>query len=251
MSQEIEVSPYEKNIKDSAACKIAIGIAVGAVQFAKESLTMNEQEKESLKKCKENKRKERACLKQLERTELKRVPLKLTTSDTLITSATHLGFRVEAANLPTVTHNCLKALTLTKPSGQSLTITRGTTGRLILETSGNTSTIETLVQRHTVDQALNHLKKECTSVQIKKHRDGSYVIQGKEKNQSQKDGIAQIKTHVSNNGIATVDISGVKGKRCDKIVKGITKAIGGECVKSRKKSEYYQIPVEEKEKVRV
>ncbi len=269
MSTEAKVSPYEEKIEkqnqdDSSvatdiavgavglAAEVAVGVVVGSVKLAAKGLTLNESEKAILKEIKEEERKERAKLRKPEKHEVTTIPLKLHTSDTLIMSAKSLGFRFQSPEVPGIPLHSQPSITLSKPSGETLTIKRATTGRLIIETpKNNVSTVENVVQRHTLNQAIRHLKKQCKSVQVKKGRNGDYVIVGHEGSHGQKGGAARITTHVSKNGIATVDVSNIKGKRCEEIIRELARAIGGECVSSKKKSEYFQVPVEEKNKLHV
>lgn len=266
MSTEAKVSPYEEESKRqdnsiagdmavgavSFAAGAAVSVAVGTVKLAATCLMLDEKQKAALARRKEEERKERAKINKTEKLELTIVTLKLRTPDALVKSATNLGFKLQSLEIPKVPLHSQPSITLAKPSGETLTIKRGTTGRLILETPKNTvSTVQDVVKRHTVDQAIKHLKKQCKSVQVKKGRNGGYIIVGQEGNHGQKGGAAKITTHVSKNGVATVDVSNIKGKCCDEIINGLARAIGGECVKSKKKSEYFQPPVEEKEKVRV
>lgn len=268
MSTEAKVSPYEENIENknqgsSVAADMAVGavgfvagaavsVAVGTVKLAATCLMLDEKQKAALARRKEEERKERARLKKLDKLELTVIPLKLSAPDTLVKSAANLGFRLQSLEMPKAALHSQPSITLAKPSGETLTIKRGATGRLVLEAPKNSvTTVQDVVKRHTVDQAIKHLKKQCKSVQVKKGQNGDYIIVGQEGNHGQKGGSARITTHVLKNGVATVDVSNIKGKRCDEIINGLTRAIGGECVKSRKKSEYFQVPVKEKERVRV
>jgi hypothetical protein len=261
MSTEARITPYDgggnRDQGSGLAGDIAIGaiglaagVAIASVALIAKSIILDEKQKEVVARRKEKERKERARLIKPEKPELIAVPLKLTTSDTVVQSAINLGFK--PFEMPNTPIQSKPSITLTKPSGETLTLMKAETGRLSIVTHGNSlSTICEVMQRHTIDQAINHLKKQCRSVEVKKGAGGDYVIVAQEGNRGQKGGPARITAHISKDGIATVDVSNIKGPRCEEIINGIARAIGGECVKSRKKSEYFQMPVEEKENIRV
>ncbi|MEK9149220.1 MAG: hypothetical protein AAB267_04150 [Candidatus Desantisbacteria bacterium] len=242
MSTEAKISPYEGS-NDSLSI-------TGLIKLAATGCRLDEKQKEFLASYKEEERKERARLKIPEKPEIIRVPLKLHRPETLIQSAANLGFKpqpVETPKLPL--HSQPGGITLSRPSGESITLRKAETGRFVIET-GNVSTVQKIVQRHTIDQAINHLKKQCRSVEVKKGT-GGYTIVAQEAAHGQNDGTARIITNISENGVAIVDVSNIKGKRCEEIINGLSRAIGGECIEVKKKNEYFQLPTEEKERVYV
>lgn len=260
MSTEAKITPYEggKNNDRGIAGDVelgAIGLAAGAtvalgvglVTLAAKGLTLDEKQKETLLRYKEEERKERARLKIPETLQLTVVPLKLKTPETLVQSAANLGFKLQPLEMVSV--RTQPNIILSKPSGETLTVRRAETGRLVIE-AGNASIIQQVVQRHTIDQTISHLKKQCRSVEVKKTH-GGYIIVGQETNRRQKGGTAKIITHIQNNGVATVDVSNIKGSRCEEVINELARAIGGECVEAKRKSEYFQLPAEEQERVHV
>lgn len=264
MSTEAKISPYEGNpeninhgsglVSDIAigAIGLAAGIAIGSVALIAKGLTLDEKQKEALARRKEEERIERARVKKPEQLEIAIVPLKLRAPDTLVKSAISLGFKLQPFELPQVSLQSQPSITLARPSGETLTIRRAETGRLLIETQRrNIATVPEVMKKHTIDQAINHLRKQCRSVEAKMGRNGEYIIVAQEGNQGQKDGAARITAHISKEGVVTVDVSNIKGSRCEKIINDIARAIGGECIRGRKKSEYFQVPVEQKEKIRV
>jgi hypothetical protein len=260
MSTEAKITPYDGGGNRDQGSGIAGDIAVGAIGLAAgaaialiaKSLTLDEKQEDALARRKEEERKGRARLIKPEKPKLIAVPLKLKDPDTLVQSAIHLGFKLKPLELTKACIHHQPSITLTRPSGETMIIQKTETGRLSIMThENNLPIIPEVVKRHTVDQVIDHLKRQCTSVEVKKGSGGDYVIVAREGNWGQKDGPAKITTHISKDGTAMVDVSNIKGRRCEEIINGITRAIGGECVKSRKKNEYFQLPVEEKEKVRV
>ncbi|MBU0701129.1 DUF2997 domain-containing protein [bacterium] len=244
MSTEAKISPYEENKDKKQDTSIT-----DLIKLVATSCRLDEKQREFLAKYKEEERKERSRLKIPEKSEIIQMPLKLHSSETLVQSVANLGFKLQPVKTPKVPLHSQSGITLSRPSGETITFRKAETGRLVIEAS-NVSTIHEIVQRHTIDQAINHLKKQCQSVEVKKGTNG-YIIVAQEGTHGQKDGTARITTHILKNGVATVDVSNIKGRRCEEIIKGLSGAIGGECIEVRKKSEYFQLPTEEKERVYV
>ncbi len=243
MSTEAKISPYEGS-KDTSLS------VTDLIKFAATGCRLDEKQKEVLAMYKEEERKERARLKLPEKPDVICVPLKLHRPETLIQSAANLGFKLQPVETPKVPLHSQPSIILSRPSGENITFRKAEAGRFIIE-AGNVSTVHEIVQRHTIDQAINHLKKQCRSVEVKKGHGGEYTIMAQEATHGQNDGTARIITNIKKNGMATVDVSNIKGRRCEEIIKKLAGAIGGECVEVRKKSEYFQLPTEEKERVHV
>lgn len=256
MSTEVKVSPYEEKEQDST-CDVATGtiglvaeVAVSSVGFIAKSLILNEKEKQALLRLQEKERRERGRLKKLERFEIASVSLKLRNPETLVKSAINLGFKLNTQTKAPLQNQ--PRIVLVRPSGETLTIRKRETGGLAIETTkGNSSLINKVIEQHSIEQAINHLKGKCGSVKVEKGNNGEYVIVGQEKNRGQKDGAARITVRVSKNGITKMDVSNIKGRRCEEIINRLTGAIGGECIEIKKKSEYFQLPAEERDKVYV
>ena len=265
MSTEAKVTPYEEEEEQTGiANDIAIGAAsavagaaflaaAGAVRLVADGLTLDEQQKKAIKKYREEQRTERATIKPLTPLAIKQVRLKLREPASLVASAKQLGYDVVQPPVLTkasLTHQ--PSMTLTNKQGESFTIKRGREGKMVLEAPSHAaSTLQAVVQQHTVDQIVRYKKQQGQSVAVKRGPNGDYMITGVERGGKHKDGTATIKTHVPKSGVAHVDVSGIKGNRCDEIIKGVARAIGGECIHSKKKDAYFQAPVQEEGHLRV
>ncbi len=267
MSSEAQVSPYDErnrsyNQSDNTAsdvlcgaaglaCQAAAVITVGAARLAAKSLLLNEKQKEVLKQKKETERIARVKSATLKKPDLVSLPLRTVNAETLMRSAARLGFKEECSAGKAVAAKHEKRVTLCDPYGEKITLRKSESGSLVLESRKTSAPIHRVVQQHSVDQTVKALKQKCRSITVRKQQDGSVLIEASEQRHGQKDGTATIKTHVSCEGAASIDVSGIRGKRCEKIINELQQAIGGRRVAGKRKKAYFQEPTTEQDHIRV
>jgi len=253
MSTEATITPYDGGSSESFIADVATGtvvataaVAVGTVKFIGGCITLDEKQKEYLKKHREEQRKERASLKLTTQSKLAVVTLNLRDPETLIKTATHMGYTVDPQILSAKKKH--DVTTMLKPTGETLTIRKLRTGKISIET--DVRIIPNVVRQHSYEQVIEHKGKICQRIDVKKLPDGALLIVGKERNTGQLGGVAEITTKIQKDGTVDVDVSSIKGGRCEEIIKGIAKSVGGECIKSKKKNAYFQVTEEVKKNVR-
>lgn len=164
------------------------------------------------------------------------VGLHLREASTLLSSAKALGYQPAGMAPAGVT-------LLQDAGGNRLAIERVATGRLVVH-SGTARVTQALLYRHTVDQVQREFARRGMDVRIGHAGKGEVQITGVEKADRQGDGRAVVRADVRRDGTVEVDISGVKGTRCETILSALAESVGGETTTMSRKREYFESPGE-------
>ena len=95
-----------------------------------------------------------------------------------------------------------------------------------------------------LNEAVRYLKEKGMDIQTAELSSGAVQIHASERQSTQSDGTAEIRTQVNIDGTLWVDINKIKGSRCEEIVDDLADAVGGQVAVMRKKDSYYQLPGE-------
>lgn len=241
MSTVATITPYESSHADDTSITDA---TTDAGEFIADSLKDDERQNALLQSYREEERSKRLVTSSVP---LKPacVTLKLTSAENLVRSAESIGYRLSPLTFPANSLEAQPKLILNKPNGESLIVKRNMAGRLDVEANGGVSSINRVVVKHSLDM----IEKTCGAVKIiKKSHSGEISLESVE-NKRNADGQAKITAHIKKSGEVVVDVSNVKGKRCESIIQDIARAVGGESVETSRKTEYFQT-AEERGKVR-
>jgi hypothetical protein len=156
--------------------------------------------------------------------------LHLRSRETLVRSAEKLGYRTVSKSS--------QLIFLQSTSGGRLAIQRTASGKLAVHTAADLSGLHSLVRQHTFDRTLEHLKSRGMSVRGSVLANGEVKIIAQERQARHRDGKAEVKTHIHNDGKMQVEIDHLRGNRCQKMVADLAAAVGGEVM--TKKESYYQ-----------
>jgi hypothetical protein len=176
--------------------------------------------------------------------ELRAKSLYIKTPDTLVQAAKNLGYHLEPL---ADTKKPLKQqahIFMQKPTGERLAIGFKKDRRIVLISAGEDSRLNQLVQRHTLDRSLDHLKKRGMAIQTATLSTGEVQILARETTNKHHDGLAEIKAKVLNDGTALIDVDRLQTDRCHEIVKDFAEAIGGQVTEQKTKSLSFQLPGE-------
>lgn len=163
------------------------------------------------------------------------VGLHLREASTLLSTAKTLGYLPAGTALAGVT-------LLQDAGGNRLAIERVATGKLVVH-AGTARATQALLYRHTLDQ----VQRECVrqGMDVRVGRAGNEVqITGVEKADCHGNGRAVVRADVRRDGTVNVDISGVKGTRCETILGALAESVGGETTTMSRKREYFESPGE-------
>lgn len=105
-----------------------------------------------------------------------------------------------------------------------------------LELIGTPKAIAATIRSYTVEQAVRHLKAQGREVALSTLPNGDIQVVGQRG--SRRPG--RVTAMIRRSGTLEVDVSCVKGKRCEKEVADFARAIGGTVRASQRKAEYYQ-----------
>ena len=247
MSNTSTITPYsssDSRIDSATGTGIAAACLAGAMAAAsvtKWLLSETEGDQVAFNNLKKQQRKERLRASRSNLGTITTVSLNLRHVEPLIRAAQNIGYKVihqDARSLKDQSH-----LLLQGTSGRRLAIGRDR-GRLIIQTAGEVESIESLVQRHTLDRVVEHLAERCTDVKTATLTSGEVQILARERDRSGPGGTAEIKAQVRPNGRLVVDVDRVKGNLCMKIVSDLAEAIGGKVEYVHKKNAYFQLPGE-------
>lgn len=174
-----------------------------------------------------------------------RVALHLTDRDALVRAAQELGFRrVEPMVVRTdsVVSRTPPPILLESAGGQRLALVARSGGRVSVQSAGGRARVESLVFQHTVMQVREHLHKTATDVTVQSLPTGEVQIRAREKGPRRPDGNARIVTQVYRNGMADVDVDGIDGDRCDRLVEGLAQAVEGQILRTHHKEARFRLP---------
>lgn len=256
MSTTATISPYEPAERDSIASDVAAGVASAVVSTGKffvDSLKRDERQKEILERYREEQwnrgvqsghlNAECGALKPMCRT------MKFNSYEMFVKPAESLGFKL----LPLVTLGkpleTQPQLILTGFAGERLVVTKNEVGKVNIESNIGVEAIDKVNAKRSRDIVEEYQKKNYKELKVETASNGEITFVSME-TKNNPDGQAIITATVKNNGEVTVDVSNIKGKRCDVIIQDLARAVGGECVKASRKKEYFRV-VEERRKVRV
>ncbi|MCB1852853.1 MAG: hypothetical protein KDI83_19120 [Gammaproteobacteria bacterium] len=175
--------------------------------------------------------------------ELKTLNLHLEDSQTLVSAASGLGYRVvEAPDV--LRHEAASPVLLERSDGERIAITRNEQGRLDIHTAADQALLNAVMSRHTEERVLSHLTDKGMQFKTARLANGEMQILSHEPNAGQVGGAAQIKAQVRSDGTAWVDVDRCRGRRCEDIVQQIAGAVGGTVTTTDKKDAWYQLPGE-------
>lgn len=176
--------------------------------------------------------------------QLKAESLYIKNADTLVLAAKTLGYHLEplADTKKPLRHQ--PHIFLQKPTGERLAIGFNKDRRIVLATTGDDSRLRHLVRQHTLDRSLDHLQKKGMSVRTATLSTGEVQILAREKTNKRRDGLAEIKAKVRNDGSVLIDVDRLQGNRCHEIVQDFAEAVGGQVTEMKMKTACFQLPGE-------
>ena len=258
MSNTSSITPYSGSGSSiGAGAGIAAACVVSAVavtaSVAKWLIAETGEDREAVRDLKDRQREERLelywpdldimdrCMKPMPFTT---VNLNLRNVESLIRSAESMGYELVRQDRDTDPLEGRSYFLLQGSSGKRLVIEQNEDGRLAIHSAGEVDSIESLVQRHTLDRVVEHLAERCTDVKTMVLSSGEVQILAKERDRGAPGGAAEIKAQVRPDGRLWVDVDKVKGNRCTRIVSDIARAIGAEVESMRRKEACFQLPGE-------
>lgn len=254
MSTVGTITPYE-NVRverSSAAGTIAAGIVAATVIAAGkvlvDSLRHDERQKNVVEQYREEARRNRLEMGNKAPLISTTVTLKLRSMESFVRSAESLGFGLAPLNTPNIPLEAQPLVTLTGKTGERMVVQKTKTGKLAVQTTGDPSSIQNVVKKNNLDKVRKYMGDRCGDVRVQQKPDGTSEFTGHE-NKTGPGGRAKIAVQVKGDGEVKVDVSNIKGKRCEVIIQEIARSIEGEYVKAERKGEYYQT-AEERERVR-
>lgn len=176
--------------------------------------------------------------------QLKAENLYITNPESLIRSAQNLGYRLEP--LADVKKSLVEQpyILLQKTTGERLALSYNDDRRIVLTTAGDDLRLSHLVRQHTVERALDHLQKKGLTIQTTTLPGGELQILARERTSKRKDGLAEIKAQVRNDGTAWIDVDRLKSDRCREIVQEFAEAVGGKVTEMKMRGLSFQLPGE-------
>lgn len=172
---------------------------------------------------------EKARLQRVSHTTL---PLRLKKPATLLQSAEALGYKLQPLSASK------EPVFLLERGADRIAIVSTPSGRLQIR-SAERLVAQELVTRHTVDRTVAHLSKKGMQLSHKRLPNGEVEISGQERTAPGGNDRATLSTIVHRDGSVSVDVSGVKGTRCDDLVHEYADALGGKVSEVRYKDSYH------------
>lgn len=255
MSNTSDVTPYDSSgfsgsgssaggagiVGLAAAC--VVGAAVGAIALAQWLGQETEADKEAAERLRARRCQETMdSWKKVKPMTIQTTHLHLRQPETLVSAAERLGYRVERP-VPASGSAADRPVLLRGPRGERLAIERNARGRLMVHTAGDLRRVQTLLRRHSVDRALQHLASQGMQVRTATLPTGEVQILARE-SVPRRGGAAEVKVQIRTDGSAWLDVDQIVGSRCEEIVQGLAQAIGGEVTGTTKKDAYFQLPGE-------
>lgn len=172
------------------------------------------------------------------------VGLHLSSPESLLSSAEHLGYRLEPSARTSTSVSQRPLLLSNARTGERLAIARSDKGKLVLSAAGESQHLHQLMRQHTLDRAVHHFKSRGMAVETVQLTNGEVQIVAREQGRPHNDGMAAVKAKVGTDGRSIIDVDCISGNRCEHIVRDFAKAVGGEITTMTKKRSYYQQPGE-------
>jgi hypothetical protein len=135
---------------------------------------------------------------------------------------------------------------LRHPNGSQITLNRISSGQVKLS-GGQTAlpVLKNIAREYTAGRVIEHLRSRNMVVDAKRTPQGEISIEAKIPSQK-----AVISADIRQDGIAVIDVSGIKGQGCQKIISAISDAIGGSQIDTARKNEFFVQPAaQEKRRV--
>lgn len=136
---------------------------------------------------------------------------------------------------------------LARPTGERLAIGRNEEGQVTV-LGKDKGQVRKLVQCHTIDRAIGHLRGKGMNVHAQTLPNGEVQIIGQEK-QARKDGAAKVTTNFRSDGSMFIDVDNITSNRCGDIVKDLADATGGSITDMNSKGPH-KLPVTNRRRVR-
>lgn len=129
---------------------------------------------------------------------------------------------------------------LVNPDGLRLSL-QANGPSISLEGTGPAAALQAVVRQRTLSAVSQHLRQlSGGQVQMRYLADGSVALQASEQAGKLSDGAATVSAIVGATGEVTVDIENIRGSRCEKVLDGLAKAVGGKARNKKLKPAYYQ-----------
>ena len=120
-----------------------------------------------------------------------------------------------------------------------------------LEGTGPSAALQAVVRQRTLSAVSLHLSQlSGGQVKVRQLADGSVSLQASEDTAKLSDGAATVSAIVGATGEVTVDIENIRGSRCEKVLDGLAKAMGGQARNKKLKPAYYQSKLGESTRTR-
>jgi hypothetical protein len=248
MSNTAEVTPYEQ-VESSAASEAAGALAMATIGVAAlagiataaaigagargvgKLLAENDDERDA------KRRYLGARTAELLRSTPPRVlRLRQRNTASLVATAQKLGYRVAAKSTAPG-----RRLMLSHANGETLVLSQRAGNVDVASNPGREEAIHALARQDVLDRALKYLGDNSGgAVEVKHRQDGTVELRA-EPGALQPDGEARLTAHIDRQGIAHVDIEGIRGGRCEKILQNFADAVGGQAKNKRIKPDYYRV----------
>lgn len=170
------------------------------------------------------------------------VPLHVRDVGSILGSATKLGYRVERQR-ETGAAASRQAQFLLRRGSERLAVTLDQ-GCVALHTAGSRRLVHAVVRQHTLDRAVEHLRGRDMDVQVRQRANGEIELAAKERSNRHRDGRAEVRAQVREDGAVRLDVDGIVGSRCKEVRDGFAEAIGGVAGETAYKTAFYTLPGE-------
>lgn len=178
-----------------------------------------------------------------------RVSLRQGNAASLLHAATSLGFF--PVNAPGLVSDLARPLELRNAKGECIALQQ-VGSKIDLHSTNGLGVIHSVVRRNTLDLAQKHLQALSGGhVTVRQLANGEVELQAGELAKGQHDGAALITARVDATGAAKLDIENVRGTRCEQVLAGFSKAVGGTAKNKKLKPSYYKDPTAPGEPARV
>ncbi|MBX7136279.1 MAG: hypothetical protein K1X67_26720 [Fimbriimonadaceae bacterium] len=233
MSNTADVTPYESEQQNEPIVEPAkAGPSIFALTDAERAVVAGHAE-----------------TKHQERLVTARVSLRQGNAENLLNAAKSLGF--SPVNAPDLGGNLTTSVELRNAKGECIALQR-VGDRIDLSSANGLGAIHSVVRRTTLDLAQKHLQALSGGrVAIRQLANGEVELQAGEPAKGQRDGAALITARVDATGTARLDIENVRGARCEQVLAGFAKAVGGTARNKKLKPAYYKDPAGPGEPARV
>jgi hypothetical protein len=126
--------------------------------------------------------------------------------------------------------------------GYMIDISMTKTGKLTLSSpEQDMASVKSIVQEYTAMQLYSHLQSRGMTVEAKRNGFGEITIEARTKNRQ-----TAVSTDIRQDGVAVIDVSGIKGKGCQDIITGMARSIDGSQIDTSRKNEFFLATEEER-----